>query len=243
MAPIASCPSPNFDSRRCPVSLLILHYTNMPSAEQALARLCDPASKVSAHYLIDRQGQITQMVDEGARAWHAGVAHWAGLDDVNSASIGIELDHVGHVDGHMAAYPPLQMAALVDLSRDIISRHPIAPAGVLGHSDVAPMRKIDPGEALDWRQLAAQGVGLWADNVPVENVDTLTLNTKGPAVAALQKTLAAYGYGVVQDGVYGPHTQAIVRAFQRHFRAQKIDGAADGQTQSLIYALCRLAVS
>lgn len=243
MRPINSRPSPNFDSRQSTVSLLILHYTNMPTAEQALARLCDAASKVSAHYLIDQHGQITQMVDEAARAWHAGVAHWAGLDDVNSASIGIELDHAGHIDGQMAAYPSPQISALVDLSRDIIARHHIAPAGVLGHSDVAPTRKIDPGEALDWRWLAAQGVGLWADDVRVEKVDTLALNAEGPAVAALQKTLAAYGYGVAPDGVYGPQTQAVVSAFQRHFRPQNIDGAADAQTQSLIYALCRLAKS
>jgi len=239
---ITARPSPNFDARRAPVSLLILHYTNMASAAAAVARMCDPDSKVSAHYLIGEDGSITQMVDEGARAWHAGLAHWAGIDDVNSASIGIELDHPGHdAAGQMVAFKEPQMQALISLAQDVMARHQIAPHAVLGHSDVAPARKIDPGEAFDWPRLATHGIGLWLDEVKIEPVESLTLGAQGPAIAALQKTLSAFGYGVSQDGIFGPQLQAVVRGFQRHFRPRKVDGEADAETQSLIYALCRIA--
>lgn len=239
---IIACPSPNFDARQAEISLLILHYTNMASADAAVARMCDPESKVSAHYLIACDGTITQMVDEADRAWHAGLAHWDGIDDVNSASIGIELDHPGHdAHGHMAAFQEPQMLALIALAQDIMGRHMIAPQCVLGHSDVAPARKMDPGEAFDWPRLARHGIGLWADHVTIEPVEKLTIGAQGPAILALQKTLVAFGYGVTQDGTYGPQLQAVVGSFQRHFRRHLVDGVADAETQSLIYTLCRLA--
>jgi len=239
---IQQTPSPNFDARSLPVSLLILHYTNMDSPEAAVARLCDQQSKVSAHYLISQTGEIIQMVDEASRAWHAGVAFWGGIEDVNSASIGIELDHQGHAaDGTMAAYPEAQIASLIDLSQDIIARHNIAAAGVLGHSDVAPGRKTDPGEALDWARLAGHGIGLWLDAVAVEPVEALRRDMQNPAVAALQQALSAFGYKVAQDGVFGAALEAVIISFQRHFRPTRVDGVADAETQTLIYALCRAA--
>jgi N-acetylmuramoyl-L-alanine amidase len=235
-------PSPNFNARAdgCDISMLILHYTNMVNAEAALARLCDPASEVSAHYLIARDGEVFALVDEADRAWHAGVSAWQGQRDINSVSVGIELDHPGHdASGRMAAYPTAQMAALVDLAKAIIARHNIAADMVLGHSDVAPGRKIDPGEALDWAALARAGVGLWPDAVVPEKVETLRTGDASPAVAALQQALRAYGYELAHDGVFGPQMSAVISAFQRHFRASCVDGQADGETQTLIYAACR----
>ena len=238
-------PSPNHNERQRPISLLIMHYTDMADVEAALSRLCDPACEVSAHYLIDKQGRIYRLVDESRRAWHAGVSCWQGERDVNSASIGIELDHAGHNHaGHdanrtMAAFPAAQMAALTALASDIIARHGILPANVLGHSDVAPGRKIDPGEAFDWQALAAAGIGLWPDDLPIENVGALRLGDEGPAVNALRQTLAAYGYDIAVSGGFDAAMEAVICAFQRHFRPQKIDGIADAQTRTLIYAVCR----
>ena len=235
--------SPNFDNRACAISHIILHYTDMADCEAALARLCDAAAKVSAHYLIRRDGHIFQLVDEAARAWHAGVSFWQGETDMNSASIGIELDHDGHKDGKMEAFPEAQMAALISLLQEVTARHAIAPQNILGHSDVAPGRKIDPGEAFDWATLSEAGFGLWPDNVPIEDVPSLALGSEDKAVAPLQKALAAIGYQITADGVFGPQMQAVISAFQRHFRPTKIDGIADAETQTLVYALCRLALS
>jgi N-acetylmuramoyl-L-alanine amidase len=233
-------PSPNFDNRACAISYIILHYTDMADCDAALARLCDVAAKVSAHYLIRRDGHIFQLVDEAARAWHAGVSFWQGETDMNSASIGIELDHVRHKDGAMAAFPEVQMAALISLLQEVTARHAIAPQNILGHSDVAPGRKIDPGEEFDWAALHQAGFGLWVDNVKTEDVPPLSLESEDKAVAPLQKALAALGYLINVDGVYGPQTQTVITAFQRHFRPAKIDGIADAETQTLVYALCRL---
>jgi N-acetylmuramoyl-L-alanine amidase len=232
-------PSPNFDTRACGVSHIILHYTDMADCDAALAWLCDPAAKVSAHYLIRRDGHIFQLVDEAARAWHAGVSFWQGETDMNSASIGIELDHDGLKDDAMDAFPEAQMAALITLLQEVTARHEIAPQNILGHSDIAPGRKIDPGEAFDWAALSRAGFGLWVEEVKIEDVPTLSLGGEDKAVAPLQKALAAIGYQIAADGVYGPQTQAVISAFQRHFRPRQIDGMADAETQTLVYALCR----
>ena len=238
---MARRPSPNFDNRACAISHIILHYTDMADCDAALARLCDPAAKVSAHYLIRRDGHIFQLVDEAERAWHAGVSFWQGETDMNSASIGIELDHAGHKDGAMAAFPQTQMAALITLLQEVTARHDIAPQNILGHSDIAPGRKIDPGEAFDWAALHQAGFGLWVEEVKIEDVPTLSLGNEDKAVAPLQKALAAIGYHIAADGVYGPQTQAVIPAFQRHFRPRHVDGMADAETQTLVYEVCRLA--
>jgi N-acetyl-anhydromuramyl-L-alanine amidase AmpD len=238
---IVHMPSPNFDARDCAISHIILHYTDMPDADAALARLCDPTAKVSAHYLIRRDGQAVQLVDEAARAWHAGVSYWRGQTDMNAASIGIELDHDGHdAAGNMAAFPAAQMRALIALVADIVARHALDPRHILGHSDIAPGRKIDPGEAFDWAALARAGFGFWLDDIKIEDVPTLASGSTEKAVAPLQKALAAFGYRIVADGHFGPQTQAVITAFQRHFRPAKITGTADAETQSLIYEYCCL---
>lgn len=158
-------PSPNFNERKYPVSMIILHYTVIPTCEESLVRLSETtnvAGKVSAHYLTDRDGSIYNLVDASNRAWHAGLGSWAGLDDINSRSIGIEIVNVGLTeDGKREPFPDAQIDAVIKLCRDIQSRYPIKY--VLGHSDVAPQRKQDPGEAFPWKKLAEAGIGIWTD--------------------------------------------------------------------------------
>src|SRR3954467_5121679 len=155
-------PSPNHDDRGgAAIDMLVLHYTGMQTAEPALARLCDPAAKVSAHYTIDEDGTVYAHVPEDRRAWHAGVSHWAGISNVNARSIGIELVNPGHEYGYRE-FPEAQIAALIELCGGILQRHPIPAARVLGHSDVAPARKEDPGELFPWQRLAKAGIGVWS---------------------------------------------------------------------------------
>ena len=155
-------PSPNFGPRKSggAVDMLVLHYTGMASAEASLDRLCDPEAQVSAHYLIDEVGAVYHLVDEEMRAWHAGLAYWRGETDVNSRSIGIELQNTGH-DGGLPDFPELQIEALITLSREILMRYPIPPIGIVGHSDIAPDRKQDPGERFPWQRLADAGIGVF----------------------------------------------------------------------------------
>lgn len=215
-------PSPNHDARPdgVPVDMLVLHYTGMRGAAAALERLCDPASEVSAHYLVDEDGTVVELVGEDRRAWHAGKSFWRGHSNVNARSIGVELVNPGHEYGYRR-FPEAQMAALVTLAEDILARHAIAPRNVVGHSDVAPRRKTDPGELFDWRRLAGRGIGLWPE--PAE----------GPGeTAEIVSLLAGIGYET-ED------LAATVRAFQRRFRPSLIDGAADAETVGLAAGLLR----
>ncbi len=214
-------PSPNFDARSVPVDILLLHYTGMTSAKAALDRLCDPAAKVSAHYLIDEDGTVWQMVDEANRAWHAGVSSWRGCRDINGASIGIELVNPGHEFGYRA-FPEAQMTALEALATGILARHAIIARNVIGHSDVAPMRKQDPGELFDWARLARAGVGFWTNFTDLPPAP----KTK----AELQTALAAIGYGLSVSGILDEETKATITAFQRHFRPLLCDGVPDDET-------------
>lgn len=230
-------PSPNHGPRLRPVSALVLHYTGMPSAEGALELLCSPIQEVSAHYVVEEDGRVLQLVPEARRAWHAGVSFWAGETDMNSASIGVEIVHPGHIDPH--PYPAAQIEALVALCRDICARRGIPPQRVLAHSDIAPRRKIDPGEFFPWDALAAAGVGLdVAAPAPDADADgALELDMAGPAVSQVQRRLAAFGYKTAETGVYDEETAAAVSAFQRHFRRARVDGRADAST---LDALARL---
>ena len=222
-------PSPNFDDRppATPIDMLVLHYTGMESTEAALTRLCDPAAKVGAHYVIDEDGAVISMVDEDKRAWHAGAASWRGEPDVNGRSIGIELVNPGHEFGYRDFLRP-QMAALEELATDILARHPIPARNVVGHSDVAPGRKTDPGEKFDWAGLAAAGIGLWPD-------DTEPADAQSGEVGEGQvlEWLIAYGYDAADPA------QAIT-AFQRHFYPQTLDGRADSGTAGRLRALLGL---
>ena len=239
-APFIKTPSPNFDTRAHPISVLVLHYTDMPDYQTALDRLCDPQSKLSAHYLITASGVCHALVEESARAWHAGVAHWRGIDDVNSASVGIELDYAGEsADGSLPHFAEAQIKTLIELAGGIVRRYQIAPHCVVGHSDIAPDRKTDPGAKFPWVKLAEQGIGLWVETPPqtLPDLPILARGDASPAVTELQRALARFGYGVAADGRFGAQTQAVVGAFQRHFRPSRIDGCADSETQFLLEAL------
>lgn len=234
-------PSPNHEERKSGLkpSILLLHYTGMASAEAALQRLCDPASKVSCHYLVDEKGRIVQMVDEERRAWHAGTGSWQGASDINSQSIGIEIQNIGH-NGHYPDFSRAQMKAVVGLCRDIVERHAIRPERVLAHSDIAPARKTDPGEKFDWRLMYREGVGHWLPPSRKVKGHTLKAGDKLPAVQDLQQALRDYGYEIAVSGIYDAATVSVVTAFQRHFRPRRVDGRADPAT---VETLARLAAA
>lgn len=227
---IAERPSPNFDARPgdARIDMLILHYTGMQTPAQALDRLCDSRAKVSAHYVIEEDGVVWRLVPEDRRAWHAGVSSWRGRRDINGASVGIELVNPGHEFGYRA-FPEPQLAALERLARGILARHPIPARHVLGHSDVAPLRKLDPGELLDWPRLARAGIGLWPDfavGAP-----------SSPSLRETQQLLAGIGYDCPQSGALDAATVAVVTAFQRHYRPARCDGVLDAETGRRIAAL------
>jgi N-acetylmuramoyl-L-alanine amidase len=232
--------SPNFGERclGAEINMLILHYTGMSDAEKACGWLCDEQSEVSSHYLVDEQGGIVQMVDESARAWHAGLSSWHDEADINSVSIGIEIQNPGHFAGY-PDFPSAQMLAVAALCKDIVSRHSIPKRRVLAHSDVAPGRKIDPGEKFDWSLLYAHGVGLWVTPEPMTGGSFLQEGDSGDAVTALQALLKHYGYGIDVNGQFDPRTKIVVEAFQRHFRQQRVDGVADQSTVTTLHRLMR----
>ncbi|MGB7126737.1 MAG: N-acetylmuramoyl-L-alanine amidase [Methylovirgula sp.] len=222
-------PSPNHAPRRGKLDLILIHYTGMASGAAALARLCDPAAEVSAHYFIAEDGDILQLVPEARRAWHAGESCWAGETDINSASIGIEIQNGGHAFG-APAYPKAQIEAVIALCRDIAHRRAIAPARILAHSDVAPGRKIDPGEYFPWSELAKEGVGHYVRPHLIGEDVPLAPGAVGAKVAALQEMLAVCGYDTSVSGAYDTKTVNAVAAFQRHFRPARVDGKADQST-------------
>ncbi|MGQ0663366.1 MAG: N-acetylmuramoyl-L-alanine amidase [Pseudomonadota bacterium] len=235
--------SPNHDARApgTPIDVLVLHYTGMPTGEAALARLLDPAAKVSAHYLVEEDGRIFRLVAEDRRAWHAGQSSWRGLRDINGRSIGIELVNPGHEFGYRD-FSRAQYAAVIELAGDILRRHPIPPRNMVGHADIAPLRKTDPGERFDWEELARAGIGLWPFGVAQRR---RVMHDFGPgerdeAVADIQARLAEFGYEVPPSGVLDDATGRVLAAFQRHFRPARVDGRLDGETSARLTALLRL---
>lgn len=231
-------PSPNFGPRRDGkrVTTLILHYTGMENGEAAEALLASPESEVSAHYVVHEDGRIVQMVPESERAWHAGKSFWQGETDINSCSIGIEIVNQGP-HGDFPDFPDAQIEGVIALCRDICARHSIRPERVLAHSDIAPSRKIDPGEKFPWAWLHRAGIGHWVEPAPIRGGRFLALGDRGQPVEALQSMLALYGYQVPIDGVFGMETEAAIKGFQRHFRSQKVDGVADVSTIETLHRL------
>ena len=222
-------PSRNFDERAhgSVIDKLVLHYTGMQNSEVSLARMCDSSSKVSSHYLIDEFGLVYQLVNEEKRAWHAGISYWAGQTDINSQSIGIELQNPGH-DGGYQEFPEPQIEALVDLATSIVDRFNIPAKQILGHSDIAPERKRDPGECFPWEKIAAQNIGYWPrlellDTLPIDTIDIIRMN------------LSLIGYNPKASFI------ATVTAFQRHFRPAKVDGMVDNETAQLVAACAKNA--
>jgi N-acetylmuramoyl-L-alanine amidase len=238
MTQIIQLPSPNFDSRNgTPVTLLVLHYTGMQSGALAIERLCDPAAKVSSHYVVEEDGRVFALVDEGQRAWHAGVSAWRGVTNLNAHSVGIEIVNPGHEFGYRA-FPLVQMQSVLALSQGILVRHNILPRNVIGHSDIAPTRKIDPGELFDWEWLAAGGVGQPVPHFDMDPYESqLWTGDSGAAVRTLQQQLQSFGYGVEPTSIYDTQTEIVVSAFQRHFRRTLVTGIADAQTRAILSAL------
>jgi N-acetylmuramoyl-L-alanine amidase len=247
-------PSPNFDARDRPVELVVLHYTGMQTGEVALARLTDPApvagrypgpwqgadidpaaplGRVSCHYVVAEDGRVFRLVAEEDRAWHAGQSNWLGEPEVNSRSIGIEIVNGGH-DFGLPDFPPLQIQAVVDLVGDIIARRKLPPKAVVGHSDIAPGRKLDPGEKFPWRALAAAGVSIWPGGSSASSSVALAAGATGASVAALQQSLATIGYAIEPSGAYDEATRIVLSAFQRRFRPERVDGVADVETSALV---------
>ncbi|MCX8279613.1 N-acetylmuramoyl-L-alanine amidase [Phyllobacterium sp. 0TCS1.6C] len=230
--------SPNFGPRRDGkrVTVLVLHYTGMETGEAAESWLANPGSEVSAHYLVHEDGRVVQMVPESERAWHAGQSSWKGETDINSSSIGIEIANPGPFAG-FPDYNEAQIEAVIDLCKGIISRHRIAPERVLAHSDIAPARKIDPGEKFPWSVLYDSGVGHWVPPSPIRGGRFFSRGDNGQPVEALQSMLALYGYDVPIDGTFGNATELGILAFQRHFRPAKVDGVADMSTIETLHRL------
>jgi len=245
--PISERSSPNHGERKSgPVDILLLHYTGMADADQALDWLCDTQSGVSCHYFIHEDGRIVRLVDEGQRAWHAGASCWAGESDINSRSIGLEIANYGHAaladpatpaPAALPAFPDPQIDAVIALCADILARHEIPPYRVLAHSDVAPARKEDPGEAFPWARLAEAGIGHWVEPEPVRGGRFISLGDCGEPVEALQSMLALYGYEIPVSGRFDETTKQVVMAFQRHFRPERVDGIADASSIQTLHNL------
>ena len=238
--------SPNFGHRHDgrAIDAIVLHYTGMSTGEAAEDWLCDPASSVSSHYIVHEDGRTVQMVREADRAWHAGVGCWHGERDMNSVSVGVEIVNRGHCDwpadatsGPLEPFPDAQIAAVILLCRSIMGRHAVPPERVVGHSDLAPHRKRDPGEAFPWPLLAAAGIGRMVAPVPIAGGRFLASGDAGEPVAALQAMLAMLGFECEPTGTYCERTEIVVRAFQRHWRPARIDGVADVSTIQTLHAL------
>jgi N-acetylmuramoyl-L-alanine amidase len=218
---VIETPSPNFDARTLPISMIVLHYTGMPTAEGAIERLTAADSKVSSHYIIAEDGQVLRLVAEENRAWHAGKSHWREVNDVNSASIGIEIVNPGHEFGYRP-FPDAQIEALIPLMSDIQSRYGITRGNIVGHSDIAPKRKQDPGELFPWARLAKVRLAL-----PRPTKNLIDPNwTEGGFLLALER----FGYDVSDK-------LAAVVAFQRRFRPELMDGTIDGECRAILLAL------
>lgn len=236
-------PSANFEPRQPGYrsDLLLLHYTGMQSVDKAIDWLARPESKVSCHYVVAEDGRVTQMVAESMRAWHAGRSCWQGVSDINSCSIGIEIQNPGHADGY-PDFAPRQMSAVIALAADIVKRNRIGAARVLAHSDVAPERKIDPGEKFPWRDLHRAGIGLWVAPEPATpGCWSLEAGAQDVRIAEAQHLLRRLGYAIDATGVLDQHTAFVLRAFQLHWRPARVDSRLDRSTLATLRRLVAAA--
>ena len=243
--------SPNFNERAADtaVNMIVLHYTGMESGEAALERMCDPEAKVSAHFLVWEDGRVSQLVGEDKRAWHAGVGGWQGDTDINSCSIGIEIVNGGHnvplEDGSLPPYPEQQIESLIALCDYLRATHIVPQTRIIGHSDIAPARKEDPGEHFPWAVLAENGLGIWPDADTSLKSETLLIGTgllpgdTGAPVERLQAELKAIGYGIKETGTYDDATTQVVKAFQRHWVQDRVSGHADLTTLRTVAAVAK----
>jgi N-acetylmuramoyl-L-alanine amidase len=239
---IIQAPSPNFNERLHPLDMLVLHYTGMPDGPSALARMQeDKEPRVSAHYMVEEDGRIFQLVQEDKRAWQAGRSAWRGDEDLNSRSIGIEIVNPGHEFGYRP-FPDAQIDSVIDLCKGILSRWPIPQPRIVAHSDIAPDRKEDPGELFPWKRLSEDGIGIWPGKTRPEPwmMHNVTAGDAGVTVERLQNDLATIGYRVPTHGQFDEATVAVVRAFQRRWRQALISGEGDPETVSQAHEVARL---
>lgn len=248
MPQLKKVPSPNFSSRNAaPVIMLVLHYTDTLTAKDALDILLSKEKQVSSHYVVDEDGTAYSLVDEANCAWHAGVSYWRGNRNINNISVGIEIVNPGHKFG-CRPFPKAQMEAVAELCSGIITRHPIKPVNIVGHSDVAPLRKLDPGEYFDWKWLADRGIGIWPviqnsnSHEHVQEQKAVTRRREGISIsgrgeASLVNNLMAYGYDEPSDDAALKKT---IEAFQRHFRQSQVDGVWDAECEQLLAALLKM---
>lgn len=233
-------PSPNWNERPCEpksgkavIDTVILHYTGMQTGQEALERLCSADAEVSAHYLIEENGDIYLLVDPERRAWHAGVSAWQGRHNMNDTSIGIELVNPGHEHGYRA-FPECQVERLEALLGYLKARFDIPTNRFVGHSDVSPDRKQDPGELFPWRRLADQGFGVWA-NCTTKDATIIAKEAMVSAECpALNVLLATIGYSVPQGEIFSRGTFMALSAFQRHWRPSNVDGQLDSETKAVL---------
>ncbi len=239
---IRDLPSPNQDDRPAgaPIDMLILHYTGMKTAREAIERLRDPAAKVSSHYVVDEDGFVLRLVAEERRAFHAGVSYWRGHTELNGRSIGIEIVNPGHEWGYRD-FPVLQLAAVCDLCLSILSRHAIPARNIVAHSDVAPDRKEDPGEKFPWEDLALNGVGVWPAGVP--DIGTGGVVRDAAGLRGVRAALADIGYRVAREGALDPALSSALRAFQRHWRGEAVTGQADSGTLARLLAVAHMVTA
>ncbi len=228
---IIPCESPNYDERKLPISMLVLHYTGMESADAARLRLCDPTAKVSAHYMVDELGLVFSLIDENKRAWHAGVSAWRNITDINSASIGIEIVNGGH-DFGLPEYPDRQIRAVIALCADILTRHIVNPFDIVAHSDIAPSRKQDPGEKFPWPRLASNGIGVWPQPGPFNQTPFAPTNLDGQWRSIVIRALESLGYVLTPDNFLD-----VLTALQRRYRPRLVNGVLDVQTLRIIFRL------
>ncbi|HYE46108.1 MAG TPA: N-acetylmuramoyl-L-alanine amidase [Caulobacter sp.] len=238
---VIPAPSPNFDARTAPPDMIVMHYTGMETGEAALARLRDPEARVSSHYLVEEDGRIFSLVAEERRAWHAGRGSWRGETNCNAVSVGIEIVNPGHEFGYRP-FPEAQIAAVIALTAEIRSRWQVPDSRIIGHSDLAPARKQDPGELFPWKRLAEAGHGLWAEADPAPG-EPLAEGAEGVGVFALQAGLTRLGYDCAPSGKFDQATREVVLAFQRHWVQTRFDGVADGLTRARLMAVIRAAAA
>lgn len=232
-------PSPNFDNRTAPPDMIVMHYTGMKTGEAALAQLRNPDAKVSSHYMVEEDGRIFRLVAEERRAWHAGRGSWQGETNCNAVSVGIEIVNPGHEWGYRP-FPDAQIEAVIALTADIRGRWQVPDNRIIAHSDLAPMRKPDPGELFPWKRLAEAGHGVWAEASPSPG-QALAEGDEGVGVFALQAGLTRLGYDCAPSGKFDEATKATVLAFQRHWVQSRFDGVADGLTRATLMAVIRAA--
>ena len=228
--------SPNYDDRESSINIVVIHYTGMKSFEEALGHLCDSSSKVSSHYLINSNGDVYLLVDEDKRAWHAGVSFWSGDDDVNSSSIGIELVNPGHEFGY-ESFSESQMTSLEVLIKSLIRSYNIPLYNIVGHSDIAPLRKKDPGELFNWKRLADKNLSIWPEKLSINSFKSINFGDKNESVLQVQEFLSEIGYKITKDGFFNQETKLVISAFQRRFRSHKVDGLLDSETGVMVQSI------